>query len=107
MRKLLLNLHLWAGLTAAFFLLLLGVSGAVIAFEGEIDRALNSRLSYVQPQGNQLTLEVISAKLQAAYPGARIEQFGLPQQADYSLFISLTESSGKRTALFVNPYTGG
>src|SRR5262249_3301293 len=106
MRKLLLNLHLWAGLIAALFLLLLGVSGAVIAFEGEIDRALSSKLSYVQPQAQPLTLEAISEKVRAAYPGARIEQFGLPQQADYSLLVSLTESSGKRTALFVNPYTG-
>ena len=106
MRKLFLTLHLWAGLTAALFLLLLGVSGALVAFEGEIDRALNPRLSYVHPQGQPLTLEAISARLTAAYPGATIEVFGLPQRADYSLFVGLMQSSRKRTALFVNPYTG-
>ena len=105
MRKLLLQLHLWAGLTAALFLLLLGVSGAIIAFEGEIDRALNAKLSYVQPQGQPLTLEAISAKLTAMYPGTRIEQFGLPQRPNYSMLVGLAASSGKNLELFVNPYT--
>jgi len=106
MRKLLLQLHLWAGLIAALFLLLLGVSGALVAFEDEIDRALNTRLAYVHPQGQPLTLEAISAKLQAANPGAKIQEFEMPQQPNYSLAVGLTQRSGKRTALFVNPYTG-
>src|SRR5690348_9588283 len=106
MKKLLLNLHLWAGLIAALFLLIFGVSGALVAFEGEIDRALNPRLSYDQPQAQTLTLEGISKKLLAAYPGAKIEEFGLPQRADFSLFVALKDGSGKNLALFVNPYTG-
>ena len=39
-RKLLLNLHLCAGLVAAIFLFLMGASGAAILFENQIDRAL-------------------------------------------------------------------
>ncbi|PYX97657.1 MAG: hypothetical protein DMG63_13935, partial [Acidobacteria bacterium] len=103
MRKLLLNLHLWAGLIAALFLLLLGSSGALVAFEDEIDRALNAKLAYVKPQGQPLTLDAISTKLLTAYPEARIEEFGLPQRADYSMFVGFIQRSGKRAALFVNP----
>jgi uncharacterized iron-regulated membrane protein len=106
MRKLLLNLHLWAGLIAALFLLILGVSGALVAFEGEIDRTLNAKLSYVQPQAQPLTLEAISAKLRAAYAEAKIEMFGMPERSNYSLFVALSEASGKDLALFVNPYNG-
>jgi uncharacterized iron-regulated membrane protein len=106
MRKLLLNLHLWAGLTAALLLLILGVSGALVAFEDEIDRALNAKLSYVQPQGHPLALGVIGAKLLAAHPGAKVEEFGLPQRADFSLFVGLKDASGKDLALFIDPYTG-
>src|SRR5215468_4271212 len=105
MRKLLLQLHLWAGLIAALFLLLLGVSGAIVAFEDEIDRALNAKLSYVQPQGQPLTLEEISAKLTTAHPGAKIEQFGFPERPNYSLSVGLTDAAGKDLDLFVNPYT--
>jgi len=106
MRKLLLNLHLWAGLIAALFLLILGVSGALVAFEDEIDRALNPGLSYVQPHAQPLTLDAISKKLLTAYPGAKIEEFGLPQRSDFSLFVALKDTSGKNLRLFVNPYIG-
>ena len=105
MRKLLLNLHLWAGLIAALFLLLLGVSGSIVAFEDEIDRALNAKLSYVQPQGRPLALEEISAKLKGTHPGMRIEEFGLPEHLNYSLSVGLIDASGKSLELFVNPYT--
>ena len=106
MRKIFVTVHLWAGLTAAIFLLLLGVSGALVAFEGEIDRALNAKLSYVRPQGQPLSLDAITARLLAANPGAKLFLIGLPQQADYSLLVGLRGASHKDRALFVNPYTG-
>ena len=106
MRKALLYIHLWAGLTAAIFLLLLGVSGAALAFEDEIDRALNAKLAYVRPQSQSMRLDVITQKLMLRYPGARIQGFELPQRPDVSMFVGLTDASGKRQALFVDPYTG-
>jgi uncharacterized iron-regulated membrane protein len=105
MRKILLYIHLWCGLTAALLLLLLGTTGALIAFEDEIDRALNAKLTYVQPIGQPLTLTAITQKLLERYPGARIEGFQLPQRPDLSLFVGLTDASGKETLLFLNPYT--
>ena len=105
MRKILLYMHLWSGLTAAIFLLLLGTTGALMAFENEIDGALNAKLTYVQPSGPPLTLTAIAQKLLDRYPGAKIEGFQLPQGPDLSLFVGLTDASGKETLLFVNPYT--
>ena len=106
MRKALLYVHLWTGLTAAIFLLLLGVSGAIVAFEDELDRALNAKLSYVQPQGQPLRLEEIKQKLLAQYPGARIEGFEPPQRPNLSLLVGLSDGSGKDFQLCVDPYTG-
>ncbi len=40
-------LHRWLGLAASLPLVLLGISGAIIAFEGELDRVLNPGLWYV------------------------------------------------------------
>ena len=105
MRKTLLYIHLWTGLTAAIFLLLLGTTGALMAFEDELDRALNAKLSYVQPEGKPLTLSAVTQKLLDRYPGARIEGFQLPQRPDLSLFVGLTDATGKETLLFLNPYT--
>lgn len=107
MRKLLLQIHLWTGLIAALFLLLLGVSGAIVAFENELDRALNPKLSYVQPQPQSLTLDAITQKLLSRYPsGTKIDGFELPQRPDLSMFVGLTDPSGKQIGLVVDPYSG-
>src|SRR5579872_3489992 len=106
MRKLLLQIHLWTGLTAALFLLLLGVSGAIIAFENELDRSLNPRLSYVQPQAQPLPLAAITQKLLTRYPSSKIDGFELPPRPDLSMFVGLTDASGKQIGLLVDPYTG-
>lgn len=106
MRKTLLYLHLCSGLIAAIFLLLLGVTGALMTFENEIDRSLNARLAYVQPRGQPLTLTAITRKLLQGYPRARIEGFQLPQRPDLSLLVGITDVSGREIVLFVNPYTG-
>ena len=106
MRKAFLTVHLWAGLIAAVFLFLVGISGAIIAFENELDRFLNSGLYYVQPRGHLLGLDAISQKLLAQYPGAKIDGFEPPEKPDLALIVGLEPSSGKEMTLFVDPYTG-
>ena len=63
MRKAFLTVHLWAGLIAAVFLFLVGISGAIIAFENELDRFLNSGLYYVQPRGHLLVPNIPARRL--------------------------------------------
>jgi uncharacterized iron-regulated membrane protein len=99
-------MHLWAGLTASLFLVVLGVSGALVAFENEIDRALNARLSYVHPQSQPLSLGAVEQSLLSRYSQAHVEGFELPERPDLSLLVALVDSSGKHQELFVNPYTG-
>ena len=106
MRKALLYLHLWTGLIAAIVLLLLGVTGALLAFENEIDHALNAKFAYVEVKSQPLTLDAISEKLLAQYPGGKIDAFGLPPRPDLSLLVALTDAKGTGRQLYVNPYTG-
>jgi uncharacterized iron-regulated membrane protein len=106
MRKAFLYIHLWTGLVAAIFLFLLGASGAIVAFEDELDRSLNPKLSYVQPQSEPLSIDAITQKLLARYPGSKIDGLEPPQRADLSMFVGLTDASGKRLGLLVDPYSG-
>lgn len=102
-RTVLLKLHLWAGMMAALFLFALGLSGAVIVFENEIDGFLNSHLAFVRPQGVRLTLAEIEKTIRQQYPNGRIEGFELPQAANRSLWVYV-ENGEKQIALAVNPY---
>jgi hypothetical protein len=68
MRRLLLTLHLWLGCVAALLFIILGVTGSVMVFEEEIDRALNSKMTWVTPSGPRLPVAQIV--LQCVLPGS-------------------------------------
>ena len=106
-RKLLLFLHLTGGLLSAVFLILLGGSGGLLVFEGEIDHWLNARLTWVQPEGARLSLGELSDKLRARHPGSKATAFLLPtdDRIAPSIVLRLAET-GKTTNIAVNPHTG-
>ena len=51
----LLRIHLWLGIAAAPFLVILGLTGSVIAFENDIDHWLHPALYYVQARPQVLS----------------------------------------------------
>lgn len=53
--KLILKLHLYLVLTAAIFLLVLGVTGSIMAFEANIDHWVHPHDWYVTPAGRPLS----------------------------------------------------
>ncbi len=100
-------IHLYAGLTAAFFVVLLGLSGALLAFQNEIDRALNPKLSYVQPTGQPLPLAKLAEIVSARYPGNTLFGFQLPEKPNYSLVIAIGKPNSRQgLGVVVNQYTG-
>ncbi|MGH8532637.1 MAG: PepSY domain-containing protein [Gammaproteobacteria bacterium] len=50
MRRLFLRLHRYAGLAIAFFLVVVGLTGSVLAFYEELERWLNPQLFTVGGQ---------------------------------------------------------
>ncbi len=100
-------LHRYAGLAASFFVVVLGVTGALLAFEDEIDRALNPHLSFVIPQGTHLPWTDLAERAAAHYPGYNAVGMLLPARADLSLDVQLHNAwTRKNIAVAVNPYTG-
>jgi uncharacterized iron-regulated membrane protein len=102
MRKLLLNLHLYGTLIAGIFVVILGLSGSIIAFEAQLDRLFNSSLFDIAPQAAApLPLSKLAEAVQRRFPGGKVDGFVLAQHADtaHVAFIN-------GTAVFVNGYTG-
>lgn len=106
MRRLFLTIHLWAGLIAALFLFALGASGSLVAFENEIDRALNPRLTWVDASPARLTLAQTIAELQAANPGYTVRGFELSERNDVAWDAFLSNHTGENRAVAFNPHTG-
>ena len=106
MRRVILTIHLCTGMAAALFLFALGVSGSLMAFENEIDRALNPRLTWIDAGPVRLTLAEMIAKLQASYPGYRVAGIELSQRDDVAWTAFLTNKAAEGRAVAFSPYSG-
>src|SRR5579859_7397562 len=106
LRKIILNIHLYAGLAAAVFLSILGVTGSIMAFEDQIDGWLNPQ-PVIHPLPERLSLHALQTRLEDAHPGYKVAGFGFSPRADlpFGTFL-FSESLKKGMNLAVNPYTG-
>lgn len=86
---------------AGVVLVILGVTGAVLAFEQPIDHLLNRGLFYVQPQKAQLPVSDVMASLRKAFPKGRVNMLMLSQAPDLSTMAVMRGFSA-----YVDPYTG-
>jgi uncharacterized iron-regulated membrane protein len=102
MRKLLLKLHLWTGLAAALPLIIVGVTGALLVYGEEIDRAVDRQLFYVTPGTERLPAQVLLETVQAAYPAEKFVGCSPPSEANRSYMFYSTG----RNYMYVDPYTG-
>jgi uncharacterized iron-regulated membrane protein len=99
-RKLLFTIHLYLALIAGVFIVILGVTGSIMAFEPELDHWLHSNLWHVKPEGRALSLAEIGVAVNKRFPGEPITAYTLPNSADLAYQVAL-----KRGIVFVNPYT--
>jgi uncharacterized iron-regulated membrane protein len=107
MKKLLLYLHLYTGLLAALFLICISVSGAVIAFEPELNRAFHPELTKVIPIGPPLNWDVFKARVEQQSPGWTLIRFYFPDRPDQSTYVRLRNTSTHKIHhVYVNQFTG-
>lgn len=100
MRSTLVKLHLVLALLSSVIVLSLGVTGAIMAFEPEIDHWQHRAMMDVTPSGQPHSLAEISAALMTAYPDERISSFTLGATPARAYGVSM-----KRGTVYVNPYT--
>ena len=107
-RLVLFNLHLIGGLVAGLFLLILGVSGAVLAFSDEIDAFLQPSVFEVTQQAQQLPVTQLAANTAAVlHPGDIISAYVPSVRPDRSYWFYVIPSHHRLPRqVFVNQYTG-
>ena len=71
-RNLLTVIHRYTGLGIASFLIVVGITGSVIAFAGELDRALNP-IGSQEPKGKQMPASKMVIQVQDHFKNARVE----------------------------------
>ncbi|WP_288416850.1 PepSY-associated TM helix domain-containing protein [uncultured Novosphingobium sp.] len=111
-------IHRYLGLLLAVFLIIIAVTGSIIAWYDDLERSFNAPMRVVQPQPQGWTVRDalrIRAKLEAQDPRSHVFSLQFPQQPDQSLFSrvmpAIDPASGQPFPLdydevFANPYTG-
>ncbi|WP_018268086.1 PepSY-associated TM helix domain-containing protein [Methylosinus sp. LW4] len=104
-------LHRWAGLAMAGFLVIVGLTGSVLAFREQIDVWLNPQLLTVATR-DVPTLDPLELRARAAalYPSARIDDVSLDVERDRSymarVWMKEEGEGGSLIFLYLDPHTG-
>ncbi|MBS7662689.1 PepSY domain-containing protein [Pseudomonas lalucatii] len=115
MRSFLVLLHRWFGLFIALFLIVSGLTGAVISWDHEIDEWLNPQLFESRSQGVAQAPQALAAQLEARDPRLQIGFMPLYTEPGHAFGVSVNPridpATGKAFALDFNqvaldPVTG-
>jgi uncharacterized iron-regulated membrane protein len=109
MRLVLVKLHRWLGLFIALFLLLAGLTGALIAWDHELDAGLNPQFYHVSAQGHMQDALSLAQQFEVAHPDMLISYLPLAIPSAHTLDIRVENRAGSKSnfnQVFINPYTG-
>ena len=104
-RKFIFWCHLSAGVIAGLVILIMSVTGALLAFQPQIERFAERDVRTVQPperEAQRLSTQALFAKVREARPD--LKPTGLTLQSDPTAAASF--ALGRDGILYVNPYTG-
>ncbi|QCP53467.1 PepSY domain-containing protein [Trinickia violacea] len=85
MRPLLVKLHRWFGIGIALFLFMSGLTGAVIAWDHELDAALNPGFYHARSNGPELPPLELARRVEAADPRLRVTYLPLGVEPGHAL----------------------
>ena len=111
-------LHLWLGLISGLVVFILSITGCLLAFQTEINNAINKKTFFINPPANAATLSItqLQANANKALNGnaSFITTFSDPKRSwefleykpgDQTPFWFLNTVDRYKSA-FINPYTG-
>lgn len=104
------KVHWFLGITAGIILLIIGTTGAILSFEKEIMKLINSDSYYVKVvEGEErLSTKELLEKFQNSNPNAKINSISFSSEATSSTVITIQgegENARRGINKYVNPYT--
>jgi uncharacterized iron-regulated membrane protein len=107
MKKFFLTLHLFVGLCSAVVLVVLSISGAIIAFEPELNRLMHPELTNVKVTGPAMNWDLVKHQVEEQAPGWKLIRFYFPDRPDLSTYVRIRSMETHRVRqVYVDQYTG-
>jgi uncharacterized iron-regulated membrane protein len=102
LRRIILKVHLYLGLASAIFLIILGLTGSIIAFEGDIDHWMRPSLWYAKTGPHTLPEADLVRAVQEKYGPAHVAAVQILRDPNLVQVMQMTDKS----SVYVNPYDG-
>lgn len=112
-RRIILTLHLYLGLVSAIFLVILGLTGSSMAFEGQIDHWLHPGRWYVTPHPRSLSESELFQIVEQRFAPDHVVSFTIAPEPNIAQAIFIAPPRGKRPTergseleITIDQYTG-
>ena len=106
LRRALFQVHLWTGLAIGLYIVVLSVTGSVLVYRNELDRAFATKRPVYDADAKRLTTDEMRAAAEKAYPGWQITRIGdRITRRNPTIEVWVERGADKKERLF-NPYTG-
>ena len=105
-RKVILKLHLYLGLVSAIFLVILGLTGSVMAFEGQFDHWLHPARWYVTVRPETLAESQLVRIVEQRFAPYRVSSIHIAPDANIAQLVSLDLPHGRGIEATISPYDG-
>lgn len=96
--------HHWCGLIVGVFLLVMSISGAILAFTDEIEGAYEAQWKQVQNPSGTFSYDASFPAVKRMFPGWEVRLYGAP--APNEALVYDLRKDGKIKKVFVHPATG-
>lgn len=120
-RRWITRLHRWNGLFLLAFLMVDGITGGILSFRWEIDRAINPHLFSVAPQTESMPYKALIDVVERRFPDAIVSNVVVPKTSQDAAIVYIKsrmdahvahvhvpgmKSSVEFNQIFVNPHSG-
>jgi uncharacterized iron-regulated membrane protein len=106
LRRAAFQIHLWSGLAVGLYIVMLSLSGSVLVYRNELNRALATPRPAFDAEAQRLTSDEVQAAAAGAYPGWEITRVGDRISRRNPTIEVWVERDGARKERLFNPYTG-
>ncbi|QXV63950.1 PepSY domain-containing protein [Mucilaginibacter sp. 21P] len=102
--------HTYLGVIAGAIVALIGVTGSILVFQDEIDRALNPELFRVAARSHRLNFAEVAEIMKVRYPEYQVTAIGNSDVTNLNLPYRISVRQNKNadgvTELYLNPFNG-
>jgi uncharacterized iron-regulated membrane protein len=97
--------HLWSGIAAGLYILMMSVTGSVLVYRNELYRAATPEPIVSRDSGPRLTDDQLAEAVRHLYPGYRVVKIARPLNLDEAVDVSLRRGGAIKQRLF-DPRSG-